>query len=151
MTNGYVSADKRSVGVSNSDKKKLRTGIMQGGGPPPGYEWSVKFLPQAQAESKKILTKVQFEHIRMQFRDIASCAQPLKCSTVSIDQVEGFHELKDSGGVLGGKNVRVFFGIDKPSRSIVIFGVIVKQNNGPTPRGDRINIRNRWKRFNRGE
>lgn len=57
--------------------------------------------------------------------------------TASVRAIEDFHELRDKGGILGGMNVRVFFYLDKDHDAIVILGAIKKQNDGPTPVGDK--------------
>jgi hypothetical protein len=84
-------------------------------------------------------------------QELARQDDPTHCETISLDAVEDFHELRDWGGVLGGLNVRLFFGVDKSNRAIVVIGLIKKQNNGPTPIGDKIRMRRRWRKYLRGE
>ena len=40
-------------------------------------------------------------------------------------------------------NVRVFFFVHKPSRTIVVLGTIKKEKDGPTSVGDKITMRRR--------
>lgn len=47
---------------------------------------------------------------------------------------EGFYELRDKGGVLRNLNVRLFFGICREHRIIVVLGAINKKNDGKTPK-----------------
>ena len=86
---------------------------------------------------------LQYEHIAMQLKDLATHNDPTHSETLSVRAMtpEDFHELRDKGGVLGKTNVRVFFGIDKSRRAIVVLGCIKKQNDGPTPQGDSIRMR----------
>lgn len=48
-------------------------------------------------------------------------------------------------------NIRVFFGVDSASRALIVLGVIKKQNNGPTPLGDKVRMRRRWRNYRAGE
>jgi hypothetical protein len=64
--------------------------------------------------------------------------------------VDDFYELRDWGGVLGGLNVRMFFGVDKQNRAIVILGALKKKNDGATPTWVKIKISRRWKAFLNG-
>jgi hypothetical protein len=59
--------------------------------------------------------------------------------------------LRDTGGVLGGLNVRVFFCLDKKRSALVVLGTIKKQNNGPTPKGARIRMARRKRKYFNGE
>ena len=79
----------------------------------------------------------------MQLQELAREADPSHSKTVDVRPIEDFFELRERGGVLANLNARVFFGIDKEARALVILGAINKQNNGPTPDGDRIRMRRR--------
>jgi len=70
---------------------------------------------------------------------------------VDVDQIEDFHELREKGGILGNKNVRIFFGINKGDRTILILGGFKKENNGPTPGGVKITMRRRWRKYQAGD
>ncbi len=58
-------------------------------------------------------------------------------------QNEDYFEIRDKGGILHKINVRLFFFVHKPTRHIVVLGAIKKENNGPTPIGDRLTMRRR--------
>ena len=135
------------------DVKPIRVGIWEGAGPPPGYRWSVWILSLAFDEAMSFLTPVQYEHLAMQFRELASQDDPTHSVSVSVRSMtpETYYELRDKGGVLGNINVRVFFGVDKDSRAIVVLGSINKKNDGPTPTGDVIRIRRRWRKYQNRE
>ena len=100
-----------------------------------------------------MLTAEQYHHIALQVQELALEDDPTHSVVVSVRDMrpEGFYELRDKGGILGKLNVRVFFGVDKASRAIVVLGSIKKQNDGPTPRGDVIRIRRRWRKYNNGD
>jgi len=67
----------------------------------------------------KFLDEAEYAHLAEQFQELARQDDPTRSLVVSVDAIEEFHELRDKGGVLAGKNVRVFYYVDKRSRSIV--------------------------------
>lgn len=134
-----------------ADSKNLKLGVKEGGGAPPGYEWNVLILDRAYEESISFLDACQYRHMAMQVKELATQPDPTRSETVDVKGIETFYEIRDKGGPLGNLNVRVFFGIDKASRSIVVLGAIKKQNNGPTPRGDRVRMRRRWRAYEKGD
>jgi len=131
-------------------KKEIKIGVKEGAGPPPGYRWTALILDLAFTESK-FLSSAQYHHIVLQIKELAQHDDPTHSETVDVKKVETFYELRDKGGVLGGLNVRVFFGVDSDERSIVVLGVIKKQNNGPTPQADKIRMRRRWRKYTAGD
>ena len=132
-------------------KKQIKIGVSEGGGPPPGFLWNVWILDLAFDEARDFLDDDKYRHIAFQFQELASENDPTHSATCDIRAIEDFYELRDWGGVLGGLNVRVFFGVDKMRRTIVIVGAIQKQNNGPTPLGDKIRVRRRWRKYGNGD
>ncbi len=134
-------------------KKKIRVGAREGQGPPPGSRWNVWFLTLASEEAGKFLSDEQYEHVAMQFRELAGHEDPSHSNTVSVRKLapEDFCELREKGGVLGRINVRGFYGIDDARRSIVVLGAINKKNDGPTPHGTVITIRRRWRKYKDGD
>jgi hypothetical protein len=135
------------------EAKPMSVGVREGGGPPPGYRWSVWIVSLAFDEAMSFLTPVQYEHLAMQFKELALQDDPTHSVSVSVRSMapESYYELRDKGGVLGNINVRVFFGVDKESRAIVVMGTISKKNDGPTPIGDVIRIRRRWRKYQNNE
>jgi hypothetical protein len=134
-------------------KKEVKVGVQEGGGPEPGYLWTVLVLDVAFDEAHNILTDPQYEHMARQIKDLATERQPSHSQLCDVDQIEDFYELRDKGGILGPKNVRVFFGIDTrgETHNILVLGAILKQNNGPTPQGDKLRMRRRWRKYLAGE
>ena len=131
--------------------KQLKVGVEQGGGPPPGYHWGVLILDTAFDEAMGFLSEDQYQHLAMQVKELAREEDPTHPISASVDAVEDFHELRDWGGILGGMNVRVFFCLDKARTEIVIWGAIKKQNNGPTPFGDKRRMGRRRRKYFDGD
>ncbi len=116
-----------------------------------GHPWNVFVLPRVSGEAKKLFSDVQYAHVVDQVRELARTEDPTHPTTVSVDRIEDFHELRDKGGVLGKLNIRVFFGLDKAEGAIVLLGVIKKKNDGPTPQVDKIRMRRRWRNYRNGD
>jgi hypothetical protein len=131
--------------------KQIKVGVQQGSGAPPGYRWTVLGLQIGHEEAMGFLSADQYQHLAMQIKDLAREQDPTHPVGSSVDAVEDFHELRDKGGVLGNTNVRVFFFLDKPRDAIVILGVIKKQNDGPTPLGDKRRMARRKRKYLNGD
>ena len=131
-------------------KRQIVTGVHRGGGPPPGYQWGIALLSVVKKEAE-CLTQAQRRHLAMQLRELAGQDEPTRSDSISLDEIEAFHELRDWGGILGDLNVRLFFGVDKNNRLLVVLGIIKKKNNGPTPLGDKVRMRRRWRKYRNGE
>jgi hypothetical protein len=134
-----------------AERKEVKVGVQRGGGPPPGYRWTVLILNLAFDEAQDILNEDQYQHMALQIKELAREVDPTHSETASVDAVEDFHELRDKGGVLGNLNVRVFFYLDKPRSALVVLGVIKKQNDGPTPKGDKKRMARRLRKYVKGE
>jgi hypothetical protein len=87
----------------------------------------------------------------MQVKELAKESDPTHSKTASVDALEDFWELRDKGGILGNINVRVFFFLDKKNQALVVLGAIKKQNDGPTPLGDRRRMARRKRKYVKGE
>ena len=125
--------------------------MFRGEGPPPGYLWTVLILDLAFDVAMKLLNEAQYKHVALQIKQLAKEADPTHSQTASVEQIEDFFELKDKGGILGKINLRVFFHVDKDTSSLVVLGAIKKQNEGPTPQGDKIRMRRRKRKYVNGE
>ena len=121
--------------------------VKQLGGPPPGYRWQVLSEDSVHAEAGKILSRPEhFAHVKEQVEELAREFEPSSPEgTLDIKSIESYYELRDRSGILGGLNIRLFFGIHHDSQSIVLLGLIQKQNNGNTPLGDKVRMRRRWR------
>lgn len=131
-------------------RKKIKIGINQGGGPPPGYLWNVRIIDLAFEEAMRILKEFQYDHMADQVRDIATEDDPTHSETVDVRPIEDFYEIRDKGGPLGNLNVRVFFFLDHKTRTIVICGAINKKNDGATPLKDKVRMRRRKRAYFEG-
>jgi hypothetical protein len=132
-------------------RKKVKVGVKRGGGPPPGYRWTVLILDDSFQETMTFLTEDQYQHVRMQFQEMAREIDPTHSKTASVDAVEDFHEFRDKGGILGGINIRVYFFLHKPTSSLVVLGAINKKKDGQTPNAVRIRMARRKRRFISGD
>jgi hypothetical protein len=130
---------------------ELKVGVQKGGGPPPGYFWTVLVADVAYAEATKFLNQDQYLHMAMQVKELARESDPTHSQTASVDAVEDFFELRDKGGILGGMNVRVFFLLDKANGALVVLGAIKKQNDGPTPKADKMRMARRRRKYLNGD
>jgi hypothetical protein len=133
------------------EKKQIKVGVRQGDGLAPGYVWNVGILDCAFDEVRGFLTEAEYDHIAMQVKELARENNPSHSQTASIDQIADYLELRDKGGILGNKNVRVFFGLDKPKQAIIVLGGIKKENNGHTPEGTKILMGRRWRKYRNGD
>lgn len=132
-------------------KRQLKVGVRQGAGSPPGYEWSVGILDIAFEEAMNVLGPSGYGHFALQVKELAFQEDPKHSDTIDVRPVEDVMEIRDHGGVLGNVNVRVFYGVDNGRRNLIVLSVIKKQNNGPTPLGDKVTIRRRWRKYLNGE
>ncbi|QDV56401.1 hypothetical protein [Rosistilla oblonga] len=128
-------------------QQQIKVGLNLEIGPPPKYQWSAWVLDVANSEIRNTFAKPAVEHLILQVQELAREPSPSSSDILRIEKVEDFFELKDKGGVLGNVNARLFFGIDKRERAIVIIGGMKKQNNGKTPAGDRVRMRRRWRNY----
>lgn len=132
-------------------KRKLRIGVKSGGGPPPGYKWNVVIPNIAVEEAYKSFGDDGYWHLAMQVQELAREDDPTHPSTLSVDAIANFHELRESGGVLGNVSARVFFHVNKETHVLLILGTIKKKNNGATRTADRLKMARRLRRYLRGE
>jgi hypothetical protein len=121
----------------------VKTGVREGGGPPPGYRWNVEIFQRAFDEAMGFLNEDQYAHLALQIQELARQEDPTHSSTIDVRAIEDFHELRDKGGVLRNLNVRVFFFVHDPSRAIVILGAVKKENDGPTQIHTKVTMRQR--------
>ena len=131
--------------------KKIKVGVRQGAGPPPGFEWTVLILDCVYSAALSRFSPAQYEHLRMQVQELARHKSPTHSEILSIRKIGECWELRDKGGVLGKLNVRLFFGIDADNRRIVILDVIKKENDGATHTHDKRRMEYRWRQYLRSE
>ena len=129
------------------ERKAIKIGVKEGGGKPPTFKWNVELLDQAVPEAMGFLDESQYAHLANQVRELTREDDPTHSDAIDIRPIEDFYEIRDKGGVLGKLNARVFYFVHKPTRTIVVLGAIKKENNGPTPTGDRIRMRRRRRNY----
>ena len=132
-------------------QKQIKVAVREGGGPPPGYEWSIGVLEVGYSEAIELLSRPQYRHLADQFKELARHPDPTHSETLDLRPVEDFFELRDKGGILGKLNMRVFYTVDRTRRVIVVLGVIKKENEGATSVGDKIRIRRRMRKYDSGD
>ena len=133
--------------ADDPSRKKVKVGVKEGGGPPPGYEWSVEILDRAFDEARAFLNDDQYEHLARQIRELASQEDPMQKLTVNVRPVGDFFEVRDKGGVLGKINARVFFFVEFQSRTVVVLGAIKKESEGQTPVATKVTMRRRMRLY----
>lgn len=131
--------------------KAMHVGVREGGGPPPGFDWSVCYLSIARAEAQAFLSEEQYAHAADLTKALAAEPNPRRPATVSVDQIEQFFELRDKGGVLGKINLRIYFVVEDDARTILVLGAIKKEAEGQTPEWVKIRIRGRLRKYRAGE
>lgn len=131
------------------ERKPVKIGVLKGDGPPPGYEWNVLILDIAYQEAMSFLTEEQYEHLAMQFKELAGDSDPSHSRVADVRKIEDYFELRDKGGILGKTNVRVFFGLEQDRKNIIVLGCFKKETDGKTPTGIRVSMRRRWRNLHR--
>lgn len=91
------------------DPPQAKIAVQQGGGPPPGYQWTVLILDQAYKEATQLLDDDQYAHLAAQVKELARADEPTRSETVDVRAIGDFHEIRDKGGILKRLNIRVFF------------------------------------------
>ena len=90
--------------------------------------WNVHYVSDiTYKEARKQLSEVQYQHIKSQIVELSHYRNPRECPTVWTEPIGTIYELKDKGGILGNKNVRVFWFTD--GRDLIILGVHKKEDD----------------------
>jgi hypothetical protein len=97
------------------------------------HAWVVVALDVAKAEGRKILSAVQYEHIKEILQRLVDFGDKEELSDLSIEQIGSFWELREKGGVLGRINLRVYFGTLPEDWELVVAKTYKKEDNGKTP------------------
>lgn len=137
-----------------NDKKKLKIGVKQGGGPAPGYFWGVVILDMAYNEAMRFLSEDQYCHVAGLVKVLASEEDPSHSVICSVKPIEDFFELREKGGILGNINTRVFFFLENTlpeNKNLVVLGAIKKENEDQTPRATVIRMERRKRMYLEGD
>jgi hypothetical protein len=140
---------KKGTAVELSEAREPKIGVRRASGKPPGYRWWALILDGVYEEALRLVGGVGCRHLAMQVKELALQDDPTHSQVVDVKKMEGheFLEIRDKGGPLGNVNVRLFFGVSDATRSIVVLGVIKKQNDGRTPLGDLLRMSRRWRQY----
>jgi hypothetical protein len=135
-------------------ERQLKVGVWEGGGPPPGYNFTVLVPDVAFDEAMGFLTPDQYCHAAELVKDLAQHEDPTHSVTQRVESLgDQIHELKDKGGILGKINLRIFFYVDRQRErpALLILGAINKRNEDQTPKSVRIRMKRRLRKYLNGE
>jgi hypothetical protein len=119
----------------DSRRKPIKGSSEVGEGESPGPLWNVDQLDEVLGEVMSFLTRGQYAHLSAQVRELARTDDPTHSETIDIRQVHNFCEIRDRGGILQKINARVFFFVDRPTRTILILGASNTNHDRETPIG----------------
>ena len=71
--------------------------------------WQLRYLAVADDEADGILDPDEKSYVIQQCRDLATNQDPTHSPTQDVRAIDAYHELRLKGGLLGKKNIRVFF------------------------------------------
>lgn len=109
---------------------------------------TVVVLEAAKKEGRAFLTPGQYEHIVQLEQELVEFGSSKLRPDLDIRQLEGtLWELRDKGGVLGKKNVRVYFAFLSERHEIVVLSTYKKEDDGPLPRHIVIRVKNRLRHY----
>lgn len=99
-----------------------------------GINWqTVVVLSVANAEGRDFLTDVQYLHAVDLVRQLVGFGVQRFETSLTIEKIQDFWELKDKGGVLGKINLRVYFAHVVDRNEIVVLSAYKKEDNGKAP------------------
>ncbi len=129
------------------ESKPYKTGVQAGGGPEPGYLWTVLIDEHCHEEAIAFLNDEQYQHVALQVKELAKELNPRISQTIDIDQVDDFYEIRDKGGSLGKNNVRVYFHVDDARKRIVLLSTWNKKKEGATPDHIKLRVQRRMRLY----
>lgn len=121
----------------------IKIGVKEG----EAYQWNVAIFNQAFDEAMEFLNEDQYAHLARQVKELAAQNEPTQSDTVDVRPIEDYWEIRDKGGILKKINARIFFFMDKKTRTIVVLGAFKKDNDGATPEWVKRRIKKRKKEY----
>jgi hypothetical protein len=112
---------------------------------------TVVVLNIAAKEGADELTAGQYLHVKDQIKQLVGFGRQEFESQLRIEKFGEFWELKEKGGVLGKKNIRVYFKYHEEANEVVVLSTYKKEDDGQAPDHIRIRLKNRWKRYLKGD
>jgi len=111
-----------------------------------GQAWQrVIVLPIAAKEGWNELTPGQYLHVKDHVKQLVGFGRKEFDTSITIAPFGEFWELKIKGGVLGKKNIRVYFKHHQSANEIVVLHTYKKEDDGQAPRHIPIKLKNRFK------
>jgi len=111
----------------------------------------VVVLAVVKKEGRAELTPGQYLHVTDLIKQLVGFGQRKFETLLRIEQFHDFWELKDKGGVLGKKNIRVYFAIDDDANEVIILHFANKKNEGSPPRHLKVKLKNRLRLYKKQE
>ena len=131
-----MSREKRSAGGSENG---------------PRAPWqTVVVLPIVAKEGWDELTPGQYQHVKDLLKQLVGFGRREYESNLTIAPFGEFWELKEKGGVLGRKNIRVYFRFDSEANEVVVLHTYKKEDDGQAPPHIMIRLKNRWNLYKAG-
>ena len=97
------------------------------------------------------LTPGQYLHLKDLVKQLVGFGRQAYESNLTIAPFGDFWELKAKGGVLGRKNMRVYFKFDKGANDVVVLHTYKKEDDRQAPPHVQIRVKNRWNCYVRGD
>ena len=110
----------------------------------------IDVLPIAAKEGWEMLTPGQYLHIKDQVRQLVGFGIKRYESNLTIAPFGDFWELKDKGGTLGRKNVRVYFAFNSELNKIIVLHTYKKEDDGAAPPHINLRLKNRYRLYLQG-
>lgn len=102
-------------------------------------------------ESREFLEIGQYIHMTDLIKQLSGFGRREYESELRIEKFHEFWELKDKGGVLGRKNVRIYFSHEQDINEIVVLHAHKKEADGKPSPNMRFRLRNRLRLYRSGE
>ena len=105
----------------------------------------------AAKEGWEELTPGQYLHLKDLVKQLVGVGRKEYESHLNIGPFGDFWELKEKGGTLGRKNMRVYFRFDSNVNDVVVLHTYKKEDDGQAPPHIKTRLKNRWNCYLRGD
>ncbi|BBO32100.1 hypothetical protein [Lacipirellula parvula] len=124
--------------------------------PTPGVDVSSKYqevvvLGVAAKEGYDVLTPGQYLHVKDLIKQLVGFGRREFGSILRLEKLDEFWELKEKGGTLGKKNIRVYFKFNGDGNEVVVLCTYKKEDDGSAPPHIVFKLRNRWRLYQKGD
>lgn len=110
----------------------------------------VVVIPPVVKEGHDELTPGQYLHVKDQVKQLVGFGARRFDSELRIEPFEEFWELKDKGGVLGSKNIRVYFAFEQKVNDIVVLKLDKKEQQNMARPALKYILKNRLRLYRDG-